>query len=105
MTTTEKVTAILREADLGKVTRVAIAESLGMSVSAMHDHLGKDGVNYSDLLDAERMRRCQSIMERYGRRAYAKRIQDEVGFYCLNSFYRAFKRWTGQRFSDVRTQQ
>lgn len=105
MSTTDKVAAILREADLAKVTRPVIAESIGMSVSAMHDHLGKDGVKYSDMLDAERMRRCQQILDKYGRRAYAKRIHDELGFCSISSFYRAFKRWTGQRFSDVRTQQ
>lgn len=105
MTTTEKVAAILRKADLAQVSRPSVAGSVGMSVSTLNKHLAVEGARYSELLDRERMRRCELLLDRYGRKAYAKRITDDVGFSDLNSFYRAFKRWTGKRFSDVRLQQ
>ncbi|MEE4278455.1 MAG: AraC family transcriptional regulator [Halieaceae bacterium] len=100
--TTECVLRMLLEGDLGRLRAESVAESLGISCTTLRRRLRNDHTNYQFLLDRARQYRCEArLRERW---LPGKCLADELGYLEVNSFYRAFRRWTGISYSAYRAQ-
>ena len=98
--TTERVLRILLDGDLFRLRAESVAESLGISCTTLRRRLRSDHTSYQFLLDRARQYRCESrLRERW---LPGKCLADELGYLEVNSFYRAFRRWTGLSYSDYR---
>ena len=92
----------LSECDLKRCRRRNIADQVGTSNTMLGKHLAQSGVKFAELLEAERMARCERLMRKHGRHAYGKVLASELGYREVNSFYRAFRRWYGVHFCGAR---
>ncbi len=98
--TTDRVLRILLSGDLSRVRAESVAESLGMSCTTLRRRLRADHTSYQFLLDRARQYRCeQRLRERW---LPGKCLADELGYLEVNSFYRAFRRWTGLSYSEYK---
>ncbi|WP_439107386.1 helix-turn-helix domain-containing protein [Congregibacter sp.] len=98
--TTDRVLRILLDDDLSRVRAESVAETLGISCTTLRRRLRNDHTSYQFLLDRARQYRCESrLRERW---LPGKCLADELGYLEVNSFYRAFRRWTGLSYSDYR---
>ena len=98
--TTDRVIRILLEGDLSRLRAESVAESLGISCTTLRRRLRCDHTNYQFLLDRARQYRCESRLR--DRWLPGKCLADELGYLEVNSFYRAFRRWTGLSYSAYR---
>lgn len=98
--TTDRVLQILLSGDLARLRADTVAESLGMSGTTLRRRLRADHTCYQFLLDRARQYRC----ERRLRQDWlpGKCLADELGYLEVNSFYRAFRRWTGLSYSEYK---
>ncbi|GAB5415131.1 MAG: hypothetical protein Cons2KO_27340 [Congregibacter sp.] len=95
--TTDRVLEILLEGDLSRLRAESVAESMGISCTTLRRRLRNDHTSYQFLLDRARQYRCESrLRERW---LPGKCFADELGYLEVNSFYRAFRRWTGMSYS------
>lgn len=98
--TTDRVLRILLDGDLSRLRAESVAEDLGISCTTLRRRLRNDHTSYQFLLDRARQYRCESrLRERW---LPGKCLADELGYLEVNSFYRAFRRWTGLSYSDYR---
>lgn len=74
-------------------TLAAVARTMLMSERTLQRRLSAEGCSFSTLLDQTRQETAQRKL-RVGR-ATASELAFLLGFADTNSFYRAFKRWTG----------
>lgn len=100
MTATEKVINHLATCDIRRSQRNTVARALAMSQTTMARRLAAEGVQFSDLLAAEKKRRCLAILAEH--KTNGKSMMDALGYNELNSFYRAFKPWFGQNYRDYK---
>ncbi|MDX1735897.1 MAG: AraC family transcriptional regulator [Halioglobus sp.] len=98
--TTERVLQILMEGDLSRLRAETVAESLGMSGTTLRRRLRADHTCYQFLLDRTRQYRCEKILREMW--LPGKCLADELGYLEVNSFYRAFRRWTGLSYSEYK---
>ena len=98
--TTDRVLKILLQGDLARLRAESVAEQLGMSSTTLRRRLRADHTCYQFLLDRARQYRCEQKL----RRAWlpGKCLADELGYLEVNSFYRAFRRWTGLTYSEYK---
>lgn len=99
-TTTERVLKILLNGDLARVRSESVAESLGMSGTTLRRRLRADHTCYQFLLDRARQYRCEKVLRNMW--LPGKCLADELGYLEVNSFYRAFRRWTGLSYSEYK---
>ncbi|MEM6583273.1 MAG: AraC family transcriptional regulator [Pseudomonadota bacterium] len=100
--TTDRVLQILLSGDLSRLRADSVAEQLGMSGTTLRRRLRADHTCYQFLLDRARQYRCeQQIKQRW---LPGKCLADELGYLEVNSFYRAFRRWTGLTYSEYKLQ-
>lgn len=98
--TTDRVLRMLLDGDLARLRAEGVAESLGISCTTLRRRLRNDHTSYQFLLDRARQYRCESrLRERW---LPGKCLADEMGYLEVNSFYRAFKRWTGLSYSEYK---
>lgn len=98
--TTDRVLEILLAGDLSRLRAESVAESLGISCTTLRRRLRNDHTSYQFLLDRARQYRCESrLRERW---LPGKCFADELGYLEVNSFYRAFRRWTGVSYSEYK---
>ena len=98
--TTDKVLQILLQGDLSRLRADSVAESLHMSGTTLRRRLRADHTCYQFLLDRARQYRCeQKLKEAW---LPGKCLADELGYLEVNSFYRAFQRWTGLTYSQYK---
>lgn len=91
---------MLLDGDLSRLRSESVAESLGISCTTLRRRLRCDHTSYQFLLDRARQYRCESrLRERW---LPGKCLADELGYLEVNSFYRAFRRWTGISYSEYR---
>ncbi|MBE9537746.1 MAG: helix-turn-helix transcriptional regulator [Proteobacteria bacterium] len=100
--TTDKVLKILLGGDLSRLRADTVAQSLGISGTTMRRRLKADHTTYQFLLDRTRQYRCERIIRQTW--MPGKCMADKLGYLEVNSFYRAFKRWTGLGYSQYKTQ-
>jgi len=98
--TTDRVLQILLGGDLSRLRADSVAESLGMSSTTLRRRLRADHTCYQFLLDRARQYRCEQILA--GMWLPGKCLADELGYLEVNSFYRAFRRWTGISYSEYK---
>jgi AraC family mar-sox-rob regulon transcriptional activator len=98
--TTDRVLRILLSGDLARVRAESVAESLGMSCTTLRRRLRADHTNYQFLLDRARQYRCEQVLREQWRPG--KCLAVELGYLEVNSFYRAFRRWTGVNYSEYK---
>jgi AraC-like DNA-binding protein len=77
----------------GKVQRQTIAKSLAMSVRTLSRRLADEGTTYSEVVDQLRRSRALEYIKEPG--LSLSQIAWLLGYGDSNSFYQAFKRWTG----------
>lgn len=98
--TTDRVLQILLTGDLSRLRAESVAETLCMSSTTLRRRLRADHTCYQFLLDRARQYRCeQKLREMW---LPGKCLADELGYLEVNSFYRAFQRWTGMTYSQYR---
>lgn len=95
--TTDRVLHILLRGDLSRLRVDTVATQLGMSATTLRRRLRMDHTHYQFLLDRARQYRCEQAL--LDSRLPGKCLAHELGYLEVNSFYRAFRRWTGIRFS------
>lgn len=98
--TTDRVLEILLGGDLSRLRADSVAESLGMSSTTLRRRLRADHTCYQFLLDRARQYRCERLLRSMW--LPGKCLADELGYLEVNSFYRAFRRWTGLSYSEYK---
>ena len=98
--TTDRVLKILLSGDLARLRADNVAESLGMSCTTLRRRLRADHTHYQFLLDRARQYRCEQKLRLVW--LPGKCLADELGYLEVNSFYRAFRRWTGLNYSEYK---
>ncbi len=98
--TTDRVLQILLQGDLSRLRAESVAERLGMSCTTLRRRLRADHTNYQFLLDRARQYRCEQKLSDVW--LPGKCLADELGYLEVNSFYRAFRRWTGVSYSEYK---
>jgi len=98
--TTDRVLQILLGGDLARLRADSVAESLGMSGTTLRRRLRADHTCYQFLLDRARQYRCEQKLRKMW--LPGKCLADDLGYLEVNSFYRAFKRWTGLSYSEYK---
>ncbi len=98
--TTDRVLKILLEGDLARLRADSVAESLGISGTTLRRRLRADHTCYQFLLDRARQYRCEQQLRKLWRPG--KCLAYELGYLEVNSFYRAFRRWTGISYSEYK---
>ena len=98
--TSLSVIDILLTGDLLRLRSEEIADRLHISPTTLRRRLRADGINYQSILDHIRRHRCTVMLEK--RWLPGKCVAWELGYAEVNSFYRAFRRWTGHNYSDVK---
>ncbi len=100
--TTLKVVNLLARGDLSRLRSDFIADELGVSPTTLRRRLRADRISYQELLDQVRQYRCECQLEE--RWVPGKTLAWNLGYAEVNSFYRAFKRWTGSNYSEMKLQ-
>ena len=85
----------------GRVLVEDVARSLGMSKRTLARKLSDEGLNYSEIL--EHLRRDLAVRYLDDRKMHVSKIAWLLGFHEVSAFTHAFKRWTGQTPSQLRT--
>jgi AraC-like DNA-binding protein len=78
---------------MGNCSVERCADKLGMSVRTLQDHLAQVGVNFSELLEQQRLSLAQIYLSNED--ASLDAIAEWLGYGEQTSFGRAFRRWTG----------
>jgi AraC family mar-sox-rob regulon transcriptional activator len=100
--TTHRVMQMLMTGDLARLRADSVAETLGISATTLRRRLRADHTSYQFLLDRARQYRCERSLQ--SRWLPGKCMADELGYLEINSFYRAFRRWTGITYSEYKLQ-
>ena len=98
--TTDRVLKILLTSDLSRLRADSVAESLGISPTTLRRRLRADHTHYQFLLDRARQYRCEQQLRSDW--LPGKCLADQLGYLEVNSFYRAFRRWTGLNYSEYK---
>ena len=98
--TTDRVLKILLDGDLARLRAESVASTLGMSCTTLRRRLRADHTCYQFLLDRARQYRCEQQLRQIW--LPGKCLADELGYLEVNSFYRAFRRWTGLSYSQYK---
>ena len=98
--TTAKVLHLLLTSDLSRLRSESVADELGISPTTLRRRLRADRLNYQELLDLARQYRCEQRLSKAW--VPGKTLAWDLGYAEVNSFYRAFKRWTGSNYSDIK---
>ncbi len=92
---------LLLRGDLSRLRSEEVADHLHVSPTTLRRRLRADRTNYQHILDHVRQYRCAELLEK--RWLPGKSVAWELGYAEVNSFYRAFRRWTGQNYSDLKS--
>ena len=95
-----KVIDVLLTGDLSRIRSETLADSLRISPTTLRRRLSRDNMSYQTILDAVRRHRCEDRLADDW--VPGKCLAWDLGYAEVNSFYRAFRRWTGRNYSDVK---
>jgi AraC-like DNA-binding protein len=85
----------------GRVLVEDVARSLGTSERTLARRLSDEGLNCTEIL--QKMRRDLAVRYLGDRKLHVSEIAWLLGFHEVSAFTHAFKRWTGQTPSQMRT--
>lgn len=91
---------LLLRGDLSRLRSEEVADHLHVSPTTLRRRLRADRTHYQHILDHVRQYRCAELLDK--RWLPGKSVAWELGYAEVNSFYRAFRRWTGQNYSDLK---
>ena len=98
--TSLRVLHMLLRGDMSRLRSDLVADELGISPTTLRRRLRSDGTSYQILLDQARRHRCEEkLLHRW---LPGKSLAWDLGYAEVNSFYRAFRRWTGQSYSSYK---
>ena len=86
--------------DLLRLRSEDVADALHVSPTTLRRRLRADGTHYQRILDHVRRHRCTLMLEH--RWLPGKCVAWEPGYAEVTSFYRAFRRWTGHNYSELK---
>jgi AraC-like DNA-binding protein len=89
------------KSNLEHVDREHVASYLDISSRTLSRRLKKENTGFQKLLDSERKRRCLIFLQ--DSKVCGQEIVELLGLSDCSHFYRAFKRWTGTSFSEVKS--
>ena len=96
-----RVSIYLRaKSSLEKVNREEVASHFFMSSRTLSRKLNKENSAFHKLLNEERKRRCKEYLS--CNITSAPQLTELLGLSDLSHFYKAFKQWTGHRFSEYK---
>ena len=98
--TTLKVIDVLLTGDLSRIRSETVADSLRISPTTLRRRLSRDSMSSQTILDAVRRHRCEESLAQDW--VPGKCLAWDLGYAEVNSFYRAFRRWAGRNYSDVK---
>lgn len=99
--TAGRVRAALRDIQRGvEPTLASVASAMRLSPRTLQRRLASDKLNFRDLLDGVRKELAQQYLRSNSESLVE--ISELLGFSDPNSFFRAFKRWTGTTPHDFR---
>ena len=98
--TSLSVIDLLLTGDLLRLRSEEVADAVHISPTTLRRRLRADGIHYQSILDQVRRHRCTLMLEK--RWLPGKCVAWELGYAEVNSFYRAFRRWTGHNYSDLK---
>ena len=98
--TTLKVIDVLLTGDLSRIRSETVADSLRISPTTLRRRLSRHSMSYQTILDAVRRHRCEESLADDWVPVIC--LAWDLGYAEVNSFYRAFRRWTGRNYSDVK---
>ena len=103
LTTRGRVQAVLRQKLRGASPSIeVIARCLGMSARTLQRRLRSEGTSYQEILDAVRKELAIEYIDEPTR--HPGEIAFLLGFAHINSFLRAFRRWTGMTLGEYSRQ-
>lgn len=85
----------------GRVLVEDVARSLGMSERTLARRLSDEGLNFTEVI--QHLRRDLAVRYLKERNLHVSKIEWLLGFHEVSSFTHAFKRWTGETPSQMRT--
>jgi AraC-like DNA-binding protein len=85
----------------GRVLVGDIARNLGMSRRTLERKLAEEGLNFTEVL--QQLRRDLAARYLRDRNLHVSKIAWLLGFHEVSAFTHAFKRWTGETPSQMRT--
>ena len=98
--TTLKVIDALLTGNLSRIRSETVADRLRISHTMLRRRLTRGSMCYQAILDAAQRHRCEeSLAENW---VPGKCLALDLRYTEVNSFYRAFRRWTGRNYSDVK---
>ena len=86
---------------LEDVNREELASYFDISSRTLSRRLKKENTGFQKLLDSERKRRCLIFLQ--ANKVGGQEIVELLGLSDCSYFYRAFKRWTGTSFSEMKS--
>lgn len=86
--------------DLRDVSLASVARLLVVSERTLQRRLSEEDISFADLLDD--VRRQWAVRELTLKETSTTELADRLGFASVNSFYRTFKRWTGETVERFR---
>ena len=98
--TSLSVIDLLLTGDLLRLRSEEVADAVHISPTTLRRRLRADGIHYQSILDQVRRHRCTLMLGK--RWLPGKCVAWELGYAEVNSFYRAFRRWTGHNYSDLK---
>jgi AraC-like DNA-binding protein len=99
MTTTQRVADYLALATLRRNYTADVMQHMQMSSTTLRRRLREEGTTLEALVKAEKKRRVEAaVAERPN--INAKRLASECGYADVEHFYRAFRSWFGQHWSQ-----
>ena len=101
MTTTKKVQAILKAADLSTITPAEISRQLHISDTTLRRKLRQEGANFAKLLTEERKWRCAQALAANPHISLAD-LSDICGFSMSSVMQRAFEVWYDETITQWR---
>lgn len=96
---TQRLLTVLMRAELSHTNRARAAEAMFVSETTLARRLREDGLSYGRVLDRVRFHRCRALLARGW--CGGPELAQELGFREVNSFYRAFRTWTGHGYRTV----
>jgi AraC-like DNA-binding protein len=101
-TTSSKVNIFLRsKLRLHGVNREEVAAFLNVSTRTLSRKLKSENTGFHRLLDEERKRRCYQYLQRDI--VCGQELTELLGLSDISHFYRSFKQWSGQSFSETKS--
>lgn len=98
----ELISHIQQLLSTGQLEQPLLAQRLNLSLRTLQRRIRQEGLNYQQLVDNERKARaCEQL--RHSNKS-SEDIAQELGFIEVTSFYRSFKKWTGQTPAQFRAQ-